>query len=445
MKTFLTIIVSVLACENLFAQNTIITWSALDMGFAAPASSTTELRSVAGQMFTGGSLANTTTLESGFLSGLIVGSTSSGSDSGFILYSRRGNPDGTIWMRATNGSFDTMVCIGAWPRLSHNGRYIVHHRGASPTQWLQDLYVYDLQTRRDTLLTFNGSSVNDYSWSDNDNTIVFDFNCVIQRINRDGTNRVNIMSFDCLDDVPMLKSGSSAMAFHNLNLGIMLTDPVGVNRHVIPNTAPGDYEPAWSPDGQWIAFARAVGDTLRNYYKIHPDGTSLTPLTFFVGSQSAFNWAGAWSPDGSKLFVPGRVNGVQGIYAIATSGSGGVTLVPTAAGAPIDFVGSVKGATTTTSVSETPHELPVDFQLDQNYPNPFNPSTTISYALPKQSHVRLTVYNVLGQEIATLVDGIEEAGFKSVQFDAAHLASGVYFYRITSGSFERVRKLLLLK
>jgi hypothetical protein len=89
--------------------------------------------------------------------------------------------------------------------------------------------------------------------------------------------------------------------------------------------------------------------------------------------------------------------------------------------------------------------LPSEIQLSSNYPNPFNPVTTISYDLPIGAHVSLMVYDVLGREVTTLVDGFVEAGYHRETLNAGRLASGVYFYRIQAGSFVQTKKLLLLR
>ena len=89
--------------------------------------------------------------------------------------------------------------------------------------------------------------------------------------------------------------------------------------------------------------------------------------------------------------------------------------------------------------------LVTEYALYQNYPNPFNPSTTIRYDLKNPGHTKLTIFNVVGQEVATLVNGVQQSGAHAVHFDAAALTSGVYFYRLTSGDFTRTAKMVLMK
>ena len=90
-------------------------------------------------------------------------------------------------------------------------------------------------------------------------------------------------------------------------------------------------------------------------------------------------------------------------------------------------------------------EMPEAFAVSQNYPNPFNPITRIDYSITQKSHVTLEVYNLLGQKVATLVDGEREMGSYSVHFDASQLNSGLYIYTIKAGAFEATRKMTLMK
>jgi len=101
------------------------------------------------------------------------------------------------------------------------------------------------------------------------------------------------------------------------------------------------------------------------------------------------------------------------------------------------------GTCGTTSINETEH--PLFFTLAQNYPNPFNPSTRIAFDLPRQEHVRLEVYDLLGRRVALLVDEARPAGQHAVDFDAGSLGNGVYLYRITAGGFNQTRKMMLMK
>jgi len=88
---------------------------------------------------------------------------------------------------------------------------------------------------------------------------------------------------------------------------------------------------------------------------------------------------------------------------------------------------------------------PDDFKLEQNYPNPFNPATSIKYAIPLDTHVKLTIYDLLGNEIKTLVDGYQPAGTYSVKFDGSNLTSGIYIYRLQAGDFVSTKRMVLIK
>jgi len=103
------------------------------------------------------------------------------------------------------------------------------------------------------------------------------------------------------------------------------------------------------------------------------------------------------------------------------------------------------GNMTSVGVGKDEPGIPPSYALEQNYPNPFNPSTTIRYGLSLTSEVTLTVFNTLGQQVALLQNGEQEAGYHEVRFDGSGLSSGVYFYRLRAGDFVQTRKLLLMK
>jgi hypothetical protein len=98
-----------------------------------------------------------------------------------------------------------------------------------------------------------------------------------------------------------------------------------------------------------------------------------------------------------------------------------------------------------TGLDDHGSSLPAVFSLSQNYPNPFNPATEIEFALPTASDVRLEVFNVLGQRIDMLVNGLLPAGYHSVTWNANSQSSGIYFYKITAGNFSQIHQMTLLK
>jgi len=88
---------------------------------------------------------------------------------------------------------------------------------------------------------------------------------------------------------------------------------------------------------------------------------------------------------------------------------------------------------------------PVNYELTQNYPNPFNPSTKIEFIIPNDEKVTVKVYDILGREVETLLNDFREAGHHEVEFNASRFASGMYIYRLTSGNFSQIKKMMLIK
>jgi len=98
-----------------------------------------------------------------------------------------------------------------------------------------------------------------------------------------------------------------------------------------------------------------------------------------------------------------------------------------------------------TDITDKEFALPKEFALSQNYPNPFNPTTMINYQLPMNNDVELSIYNLLGQKIVTLVSEKQRAGYHQEEWDASGFASGIYYYKIEAGEYQDVKKMILLR
>ncbi|MEO8167001.1 MAG: M14 family zinc carboxypeptidase, partial [bacterium] len=189
----------------------------------------------------------------------------------------------------------------------------------------------------------------------------------------------------------------------------------------------------------------AVGDSITNIINVRNNGAGV--LNYAVLDTSGVSWltispvagtldSGTTSPVSLKLLSAGlRIDTTYSIPILVISND------PAQGSVPVTLSLRVKRLTSVDSKGD----LPNSFALHQNYPNPFNPSTNISYDLPKSSFVTLKVYNLIGQEVATLVNEIEDAGFKSVAFNSSALASGIYLYKLTAGDYVSTKKMILMK
>jgi hypothetical protein len=223
----------------------------------------------------------------------------------------------------------------------------------------------------------------------------------------------------------------------------------------------------------------AADPAAMNGFKVSFQNTALTSLTGFVTS----GWTTSYSPasyavpgtgwqmiqltnpfqyTGGNLLVeicynnsaytqystvnssPGSGN-YWGRYQDMSSGDGCTNQTWTLTTAPPGRANTRLEFSTVSGVSGNENGIPKVFDLKQNYPNPFNPVTKIHYEVPKTGYVSIKVFDMLGREVSTLVNGNVQAGYYAFDFDASALTSGVYFYKMTAGSFEKTMKMIVLK
>ena len=230
----------------------------------------------------------------------------------------------------------------------------------------------------------------------------------------------------------------------------------------------------YSTDGgtNWTS-AGSVGSSSPNVTSLFASGTNLFAGTMdgiFFSTNSGRNWSNVsngiatktttstFIQDGTKL-IAGTDKGIflttnngQNWYYVNRNGiSAPITINAFMINGTSLYAGTSAGiwrrplSEIVTQAGETSTLFPKEYFLGQNYPNPFNPTTTIRYALPSSAHVKLTLHDILGREIATLVNEEQSAGWKEVQWNASSVSSGIYFYKLSVGSFVETKKMMMVK
>lgn len=216
--------------------------------------------------------------------------------------------------------------------------------------------------------------------------------------------------------------------------------------------AAGNYGKVWNNNTSFttkVATALISG-TNYSFKPIANDG-SAGGINVYDGFTDAEKWTSLSSGVVTGQIGAGDISHVigGGPYNIAPGDSIDVAFALAAANSDADLDQAISNArgkwTGITSLKEYGNELPGSFALEQNFPNPFNPETVIRFALPVAGNVDITVYNSLGQKVMTLFNGHREAGYHQVTFNAANLPSGLYFYKVESGVYSAVKKMVLMK
>jgi len=230
-------------------------------------------------------------------------------------------------------------------------------------------------------------------------------------------------------------------------------------------TLPGvNLNPNWG-QSTVVSFVVVQGDTIMRYADLNYQGTELnqnlnldsagmqyvhvdfwnansTELNFFLISPGPNQQSVALVPPGSTEewisvdipltdFEP-TVDLTQ-VFQLMFTGNG------------IIYLDNIYFSTMISDVKEVHGSIPSDYNMEQNYPNPFNPTTNIRFSLPEANQVMLKVYDMIGQEVATLLNGYMNAGTFEVSFDAAELPSGTYVYSISAGDYKSFKKMVLIK
>jgi hypothetical protein len=146
-------------------------------------------------------------------------------------------------------------------------------------------------------------------------------------------------------------------------------------------------------------------------------------------------------PNTSNTWTRNQLSAYWNAYSVYLDRSGGIHN-------PKYIVSALRGSMSALGIAtavENEEAVPTTYTLYQNYPNPFNPTTNIKFALPSSGHVKLTIYDVTGREVTTLVNNELSAGTHNIEWRAKDMASGIYLYRIEAGSFVKVNKMLLVK
>jgi LysM repeat protein len=238
---------------------------------------------------------------------------------------------------------------------------------------------------------------------------------------------------------------ASGMWFQGNNGGEVnnpIKDAVNASEKVAKSATDGN----WQQIQYFPTYTPKTGDKF--YFSVHNPGNAGPGQIQFEYTGASGSWKFVGNPEYSSGSVTGWVEYSIDLTSHVGNEVNKIIFMPAGNNSAAVYVDNIYfgQSSAIATASESTYAGRTAFTLEQNYPNPFNPSTTIGFTLQASSPVTLTVYNLLGQHVATLIDGRRlAAGAHAVSFNAANLASGMYFYRIEAGTFSSMKRMTLVK
>jgi len=288
-----------------------------------------------------------------------------------------------------------------------------------------------------------------------DQIVVFpDFNLA-------GRTQDNVIYFDNITFSPEILSGVPTVSAPTPTLPA--NDVISVFSDAYSDIPGTNLNPNWG-QATAVSFLMIQGDTTMKYTGLNYQGIELGSNQNLTAAGMQYLHLDFWNATSTDLGVflisPGPVEKRVSLVPPGTAESWVSVNIPLTDFAPVDlsnvyqfkfdgngtvYLDNIFFSTTVSDVKELPNAVPSDFSLNQNYPNPFNPTTNIRFSLPEANQVTLKVYDMLGQEVATLVNEFMNAGSFEVTFDASNLSNGVYMYSIKTDNFTATKKMILMK
>ena len=347
------------------------------------------------------------------------------------------------------------------PSFNNNGKLVAHDVVSSSDPLGQSIYITDLKTHTSIPLV-GAEGGNDASWSPDGKYIAFDRDGNIYVV-PSGGGTATLVRENAVD--AEWSNNSKHLVFTDLSDYTLRT--IDVNSGSETNLGVQGVNASWSQNGKSIAYS-----DYSNIFTISVDEAGEpqgSPVQLTSSGAGEFSQQPSWSNNGKTIvFHSNQVTGDVDIWTIPSPGGTPTLLTGNSDYGDYDPCYSKNGKyvayarfteasfslpkrnfdNNESSFNENP--LPNKFTLDQNFPNPFNPTTQIRFGIPEAGNVTLKIYNSVGQLVKTLIDGNMSEGFHQVTWDATNnngskLSSGVYFYRITAGTFTQINKMLLLK